>query len=65
MPYPEKDLDTNVKRFHEKILDCCDQIAEDVRLDICMIWSMSLSFLNIKFFYHEAKFTLVEPRRTC
>lgn len=25
-----------MKRFHEKVLDCCDPVAEDVLVDVCL-----------------------------
>lgn len=28
--YPYDDLDAYVNRFHEKVLDCCDPMAEKV-----------------------------------
>lgn len=33
--YVEKDLDVYMKRFHEKALDCRDQVIEDVKIDVC------------------------------
>lgn len=32
---PREDLDAYMMRFHEKVLDCCDPIAEDVFVDVC------------------------------
>lgn len=32
--YPGEDLNTDVKRFHEKPLDCCDRVVKDVLVDI-------------------------------
>lgn len=29
--YPKEDLDAYVKLFHEKALDCCNPVMEDVR----------------------------------
>lgn len=31
-----KDLELYVKRFHEKVLDCYDAIAEKVLVEICL-----------------------------
>lgn len=32
--YPKEDLDACVKRFHEKVLNCCDLAAEKVLVDV-------------------------------
>lgn len=29
-------MDAYVKHFHERALDCCDLVAEDVLVDICL-----------------------------
>lgn len=29
-------LDTYVKRFHDKALDCCDVVEERVLVDVCL-----------------------------
>lgn len=33
---PGKDLDLNVKRFHEKTLDCVDPVNEEVLVNVCL-----------------------------
>lgn len=35
-------MDLYVKRFHEKVLDYCDLVDEEVLVDICLhAWSIS------------------------
>lgn len=34
--YPGKYLDLCVKRFHEKALDCCGLIEEEVLVNVCL-----------------------------
>lgn len=41
--YPRKDLDTYMKRFHEKGLDHCDPIAEYVLIDVCLHGMIEIS----------------------
>lgn len=33
---PKESLDPYVKRFHKKALDCCNPVAKDVLVDICL-----------------------------
>lgn len=55
MQYPRENLDTYLKRFHEKALDCCNPVAKDVLVDVCLnglvedyryTWRIWLSLLS-------------------
>lgn len=54
MPIPKEYLDAYVRRFHEKALDYCDPIAEEVFVDVClygMLEEYKILFENLSFSY--------------
>lgn len=34
--HSDEDLDVNLKYFHEKELDCCNPVADDAMVDVCL-----------------------------
>lgn len=45
--FPGKDLDRYVRKFHEKVLDCCDLVYEEVLVNVCLlVWDEYRAFLK-------------------
>lgn len=45
--YPREYMDAYMTHFHEKAVDCCDPVIEEVLVDVChygMIYLENLSF---------------------
>lgn len=36
--HPGEDLDTYVRRFHNKALDSCDPVEDKLLVDVCLLW---------------------------
>lgn len=63
--FSNKDLDVYVRRFPEKALDCCDQLDEEMSIDVClhgmakeyMVFLENLSFFSLSKLMEAARCT--------
>lgn len=54
LQYPKEDMDIYLKSFNDRALDCCDQMVEQVLVDVCLVGTIEeyrIFVENLLFFF--------------